>query len=169
MIWEHCNLNPRASFHWWRGWGTLHSFREWNVSRLVTKLYGWVYEIIKTTPIISSTTVSHQGDYHSAGSQSVAITARSQPEAKFESYEKPIFDYTHAFIHFPIIFPRTIAELLGTISQRPKEMTIRIIFQTHCTYLLVYIFDSILFTLSIFSYDTAPQRNLLLWDSWKYH
>ena len=41
-----------------------------NVSRVVTRLYEWVYKILKTTLIISSTVVSHQGDSVSAVSQS---------------------------------------------------------------------------------------------------
>ena len=50
-----------------------------NVSRVVTRLYEWVYKILKTTLIISSTVVSHQGDSVSAVSQSVVIPAGSQP------------------------------------------------------------------------------------------
>ena len=42
-----------------------------------SRLYGWGYKTLKTTPIISSTAVSHQGDSHSAGSQSVVITVGS--------------------------------------------------------------------------------------------
>ena len=49
-----------------------------NVSRVVTRLYEWVYKILKTTLIISSTVVSHQGDSISAVSQSVVIPAGSQ-------------------------------------------------------------------------------------------
>ena len=53
-----------------------------NVSRVVTRLYEWVYKILKTTLIISSTVVSHQGDSVSAVSQSVVIPAGSQPRAQ---------------------------------------------------------------------------------------
>ena len=55
---------------------------KWNVFKVATRLYGWVYKILKTTPIISWTLVSRQGDSYSAGSQSVVITARSQPGAQ---------------------------------------------------------------------------------------
>ena len=44
---------------------------------------------------------------------------------------------------FPTIFPRAIVELLGITPQRPREMTIRVTFSTHCTYPFVYIFDII--------------------------
>ena len=53
-----------------------------NVSRVVTRLYEWVYKILKTALIISSTVVSHQGDSVSAVSQSVVIPAGSQPGAQ---------------------------------------------------------------------------------------
>ena len=52
---------------------------KWNISRVVTRLYGCVYKILKTTPIISSTAVFYQGDSHLVGSQSGVITVGSQP------------------------------------------------------------------------------------------
>ena len=58
---------------------------KWNVSKVVTRLYEWVHKIRKTTPINNgSTAVSHQGDSHLAGSQSVVITEGSQPGAQVQ-------------------------------------------------------------------------------------
>ena len=51
---------------------------KWNISRVVPRLYGWVYKILKATPFIGSTTSSHQRDSHSAGPHSVVVTADSQ-------------------------------------------------------------------------------------------
>ena len=45
--------------------------------RVVPGLYGWVYKVLKTTPIIGLTVGPHQGNSHSVGPHSVVITAGS--------------------------------------------------------------------------------------------
>ena len=66
---------------------------------------------------------------HSTGFQSVVVTAGFLTRGQRSNPMSSLFSITHMpSFTFPSIFPRTIAEVLGTIPQRPREMTIRIIF-----------------------------------------
>ena len=59
-------------------WEHLHSLGKWNVSRVIPRLYGWVYKLFITPSLSVELRVPNQGDSQSAGSQSVVITAGTQ-------------------------------------------------------------------------------------------
>ena len=113
---------------------------KWNVSRVVTRLYRWVYKILKTTLVISLTAVPNQGDSHSAGSQSVVITAVSQPGIQVRILWVANFRL-HTCLHS--LAPQYIREHLRTYWAPSHKDPDRWLFASsykHIVHILLYIF-----------------------------
>ena len=136
---------------------------KWNVSRVVTRLYGWVYKILQTILIINSTAVSNQEDSHSAVSQSVVITAGCQPGVQVRILWVANFRL-NTCLHWlsPPYFQKQL-RMYWAPSREDRETWLFAWSFKHIVYILLYplIFDSILFTLYICCYDIGPQRNIL--------
>ena len=66
---------------------------KWNVSRIIPRLYRWVYKVLRLSQLIVELWVPNQGFSQSAGSQSVVVIVGSQlGGTQCESYEQLLFD-----------------------------------------------------------------------------
>ena len=132
---------------------------KWNVSRSATGLYGGVYKIHKTTPIISSTTVSHQGTSHSAGSQSVIITAGSQPGVKVPIQWVANFRL-RTCLHS--LSPTTYfwEQLLSYWAPSHKDPERWLFASKHVAHILLYIFLIVFYSHCIYVIMTLPQKEI---------
>ena len=94
MVVGFCFIGDWCYSEWWV-WGliTLAVSGKWNVSRVIPRLYGWVYKISKLLKLLIELWVLNQGYSQSAGSQSVIITVGSQlGGSQFQSLGLLIFN-----------------------------------------------------------------------------
>ena len=71
----------RLMLLWVKGVGFENTYTvlgKWNVSRVIPRLYGWVYKLFITPPLSVELPVPSQGDCQSVSCQSVVITAGTQ-------------------------------------------------------------------------------------------
>ena len=137
---------------------------KWDISRVVTWLYGWVYKILKTTGIISSTAASYQWDSHSTESQSVVITAGFQTRGTSSNLMSSQFSIRHMpSFTFPTTFLRTIAELLST--KDPDSWLLASSFKDIVfVHILLYIFLIVFYSYCIYVVTTTPHKGIFCYE-----
>ena len=129
---------------------------KWNVPRVATRIYGWVYKIRKTTPIISSTTVSH-----SAGSQSVVITVSPEPGAQVRILWVANFRL-HTCLHSltPTTYFREQLWSYWTPSHKDPERWLFASSFKHIVHILLYIFLIVFYSHCIYVITTSPHKEI---------
>ena len=79
IVVDFCSIASWCYSGWWL-WDlrTLAVSGKWNVSRVIPRLYGWVYKILRLPKLLVELWVPNQGSSQLVGSQSVVVTVGSQ-------------------------------------------------------------------------------------------
>ena len=140
---------------------------KWNVSRVVTRLYGMngYIKCLRPLPLLVINFGLPSGVLQLGRFPISAYNCGFATRCPGSDPMSSQFSISHmsSFI-YPTIYPRRIAEPLVTIRQRPKKNDCSHHLLNTLYIILLYIFLIVFCLHWIYYYNIPAQRNLLLWD-----